>query len=165
MAKKDPFIDIRPYYDEELPYVVNRMLQSPGFINSITNFMPDVPLNVTVKRIRKISTLDEMQKKVFGPIIQTFEERSIDTLTFGGYEELPKNKAYLFVANHRDIVMDSAIMQEYLMRNGESACLRGCPWGTGMRRPARQRTAFPGWGCGRPAAAPPEWSCRSRCRR
>ena len=125
MAKKDPFIDIRPYYDEELPYVVNRMLQSPGFINSITNFMPDVPLNVTVKRIRKISTLDEMQKKVFGPIIQTFEERSIDTLTFGGYEELPKNKAYLFVANHRDIVMDSAIMQEYLMRNGESACLSG----------------------------------------
>lgn len=125
MTKEDPFIDIRPYYNEELPYVVNRMLQNPKFVNSLTNFMPDVPLNVLVKRIRKISDVNELQKKVYGQIIHTFEDRSIDELTIAGYDELPKDKAYLFIANHRDIIMDSAIMQEYLMSIGETTCLSG----------------------------------------
>jgi 1-acyl-sn-glycerol-3-phosphate acyltransferase len=55
----------------------------------------------------------------------TFKERSIDNFTVSGYEDLDKSKNYLFVANHRDIIMDSALMQIYLFSLGVPPCLSG----------------------------------------
>lgn len=116
--KKDPFSAIRPYTDQELPYAVNRILLNQGFIHSLANFITDASLPATVKRIRKIKTCREMQEEIFAPMIRTFVQRSVDELTFGGFENLDKNKPYLFIANHRDILLDSALMQLYLINNG-----------------------------------------------
>ena len=116
--KKDPFSAIRPYKDEELPYAVNRILMNQGFIHSLANFITDASLPATVKRIRKIKTCREMQEEIFAPMIRTFVQRSVDELTYGGFENLDKNKSYLFIANHRDILLDSALMQLYLINNG-----------------------------------------------
>jgi 1-acyl-sn-glycerol-3-phosphate acyltransferase len=116
--KKDPFSAIRPYNDEELPYAVNRILMNQGFIHSLANFITDASLPATVKRIRKIKTCREMQEEIFAPMIRTFVQRSVDELTYGGFENLDKNKSYLFIANHRDILLDSALMQLYLINNG-----------------------------------------------
>ena len=123
--KKDIFSKIRPYNDEELPYAINRMLQSPGFISSLMNFMPDEPLNLLVRNIRKMKTCFDFQKDIFGRICQTFIDRSIDDLTVSGFEKLDKKKAYLYIANHRDIIMDSAIMQLYLFNQGLKPCRSG----------------------------------------
>jgi len=123
--KKDPFIKIRPYKDDELPLAINRMLTSTGFIGSLINFVPDIPLNVLIRKIRKTKTCFDFQKDVFAKIISTFQERSIDNFTVSGYDSLDKDKAYLFVANHRDIVMDSALMQVYLLSLGIGPCLSG----------------------------------------
>ena len=116
--KKDPFTAIRPYNDEELPYAVNRILMNQGFIHSLANFITDASLPATVKRIRKIKTCREMQEEIFAPMIRTFVQRSVDELTYAGFENLDKNKSYLFIANHRDILLDSALMQLYLINNG-----------------------------------------------
>ena len=123
--RKDPFVKIRPYTDDELPYAINRMLQSHGFISSLLNFMPDEPLNLLIRNIRKTKTCFDFQKNVFGKICQTFIDRSIDSLTVAGFEQLDKNKPYLFIANHRDIIMDSAIMQIYLLSQGVTPCRSG----------------------------------------
>ena len=125
MKEKDPFVKIRPYNDDELPYAINRMLQSPGFISSLMNFMPDEPLNLLVRSIRKTKTCYDFQKNIFGKICQAFVDRSIDELTVAGYDRLDKKKAYLFVANHRDIIMDSAIAQIYLFSQGVKPCRSG----------------------------------------
>ncbi len=125
MKRKDPFVKIRPYNDDELPYAINRMLQSHGFIGSLMNFMPDEPLNLLVRQIRKTKTCLEFQKNIFSKICQTFIDRSIDNLTVAGFDKLNKDKAYLFIANHRDIIMDSAIMQVYILSQGRKPCLSG----------------------------------------
>jgi 1-acyl-sn-glycerol-3-phosphate acyltransferase len=116
--KKDPFSTIRPYNDQELPYAVNRMLMNQGFIHSLANFISDASLPATVKHIRKIKTCREMQEEIFAPMIKTFVQRSIDELSYGGFEKLDKNKSYLFIANHRDILLDSALLQLHLIDNG-----------------------------------------------
>lgn len=125
MKRKDPFKKIRPYTDEELPYAINRMLQSHGFISSLMNFLPDEPLNPLIRKIRKTKSCYEFQTDIFSKICQTFIDRSIDSLTVAGFDKLPKNKSYLFVANHRDIIMDSAIMQVYILSQGVKPCLSG----------------------------------------
>ena len=123
--KKDLFVKIRPYNDEELPYAINRMLQSPGFISSLMNFLPDEPLNLLVRSIRKMKTCFEFQRDIFGRICQTFIDRSIDNLTVAGFEKLDKKKTYLYIANHRDIIMDSAIMQINRLTYGLKPCRSG----------------------------------------
>lgn len=118
MKHKDTFSAIRPYNDQELPYAINRVLTNQGFISSLANFITDASLPTTVKKIRKIKTCREMQEEIFAPMLQTFILRSIDKLTYGGFENLDKNKPYLFIANHRDILLDSAILQLFLIENG-----------------------------------------------
>ncbi|MDR0605243.1 MAG: 1-acyl-sn-glycerol-3-phosphate acyltransferase [Bacteroidales bacterium] len=125
MQRRDPFIKIRPYNDDELPYAINRMLQSHGFISSLMNFMPDEPLNLLIRKIRKTKTCFEFQKNIFSKICQTFIDRSIDDLTIAGFDKLDKKKTYLFITNHRDIIMDSAIMQLYILSQGLKPCRSG----------------------------------------
>jgi 1-acyl-sn-glycerol-3-phosphate acyltransferase len=118
MRRKDLFAEIRPYTDQELPYAINRILVNQGFISSLANFLPGTSLPAVVKRIRKIKTCHEMQKEIFAPMVYTFIQRSIDKLTYGGFEKLDKEKSYLFIANHRDIILDSALLQIHLVENG-----------------------------------------------
>jgi len=118
MRRKDLFAEIRPYTDQELPYAINRILVNQGFISSLANFLPGTSLPAVVKRIRKIKTCHEMQKEIFAPMVYAFIQRSIDKLTYGGFEKLDKEKSYLFIANHRDIILDSALLQIHLVENG-----------------------------------------------
>jgi len=123
--KKDTFLKIRPYNDEELPFAVGRMLGSTGFIGSLINFVPDIPLNILIRKIRKTKTCFDFQKDVFTKIILTFQERSIEGFTVSGFDKLDKDKSYLFIANHRDIIMDSALMQIYFISLGLKPCRSG----------------------------------------
>ena len=123
--QKDVFSKIRPYNDEELPLAIERMLTSTGFIGSLINFLPEIPLNVLIRKIRRTRTCFDFQKDIFSKIILTFQERSIDSFTVSGYSNLEKDKACLFVANHRDIIMDSALLQIYLLSMGVPPCLSG----------------------------------------
>ncbi len=129
MAKQklnqDIYKEIRPYTDEEIPYAINRMLQSKGFITSLTNFLPDVPINVLIKKVRKIRTTEQMQKEILIEICRTFKERSIDNFSVSGFGKLDPNKAYLYIANHRDIIMHSALLQIFLTDNDLKIC-RSC---------------------------------------
>jgi len=122
---KDPFVQIRPYNDAELPYAINRMLANEGFVSCLVNFMPDIPLPTLSRKIRKYKTIFEFQKEIFSSICQTFIERSIDELTISGFENIDPNKSYLYVANHRDIILDSALLQVYRLKNGLKPCLSG----------------------------------------
>lgn len=123
MQKTDPYIEIRPYKDEELPMAINRLLKNKGFISSLVNFIPDIPLNILVKKIKRVQNIKEFQDEIFVKICHNLIERSIDKVTVSGYENLDKSKSYLFLANHRDIIMDSAILQIFLNSQHDKICL------------------------------------------
>lgn len=118
MKKKDVFFDIRPYQDEDVPYVVNRLLMSQHFVSCLVNFIDEVPLSTLVRTMRKIKTIEELQQAIFKPIINTFVQRSIDSLTYGGFDQVNMQKPHLLIANHRDILMDSAMLQVFLLEHG-----------------------------------------------
>ncbi|MBP5395913.1 MAG: hypothetical protein J6Y34_02840 [Bacteroidales bacterium] len=113
--KQDPFVEIRPYTTEEIPYAINRMLMSPSFVSSLTNFIDNENPTVLVRRMRKMKTISDLQREIYAPMVHTFEQRSMEGLTFGGFDKVDMHKPHLLIANHRDIVMDSAILQGYLI--------------------------------------------------
>ncbi|MBO4281657.1 MAG: acyltransferase [Bacteroidales bacterium] len=113
--KQDPFASIRPYTTEEIPYAINRMLMSPQFVTSLTNFIETANTATLVRRMRKLKTTDDLQREIFFPMLHTFIHRSCEELTFGGFDRIDMHKPHVFIANHRDIIMDSAILQYYLI--------------------------------------------------
>ncbi|MHC6227338.1 1-acyl-sn-glycerol-3-phosphate acyltransferase [Pseudomonas sp. X10] len=115
------FDAIRPYDDAEVPAVLARLLSDPAFLDILTHFrFPRAagafgwllkPL--IARRLRKefagVNCVSTLQDKVEYYVDQTIE-RATDGVTYTGVEQLKSGTAYLFLANHRDIVMDPAFV-------------------------------------------------------
>ncbi|GAB1615112.1 Glycerol-3-phosphate O-acyltransferase [Pseudomonas sp. NGC7] len=115
------FDAIRPYDDAEVPAVLARLLSDPAFLDILTHFRfprAAAPLGWLLKpliarRLRKefagVTCVSTLQDKVEYYVDQTIE-RATDGVTYSGVEQLKAGTAYLFLANHRDIVMDPAFV-------------------------------------------------------
>ena len=115
------FDAIRPYNDAEVPAVLARLLSDKAFLAILTRFrFPRLAstfgwfLQPTLARkLRRefagIDSVASLQDKVEYYVDHTIE-RATDGVTYTGVEQLTSGTAYLFLANHRDIVMDPAFV-------------------------------------------------------
>lgn len=125
------FEDIRPYDDHEVREVLNRMGQSQWLVSGIrAAFFPKLPKisNRAVewflrsymhRKFRKINTIHDFQHKI---IVDTFLafliRKTISGISYDGIEKLEKGSSYLFMTNHRDIVLDPALLNHVLKQSG-----------------------------------------------
>jgi 1-acyl-sn-glycerol-3-phosphate acyltransferase len=115
------FDDIRPYSDEEIAPVIDRLLKNKELLAVITRFrFPSLP-NFLVKlmlpfvRIFVAKQVDQVKTvKDFQVLIKRYLDRMLretsSGLTVTGKRYLNTNKNYLFISNHRDIAVDPAII-------------------------------------------------------
>ncbi|MGP0012316.1 1-acyl-sn-glycerol-3-phosphate acyltransferase, partial [Pseudomonas sp.] len=115
------FDTIRPYDDSEVPAVMARLFGDRAFLDILTHFrFPRLagafgwllrPL--IAHRLRRefagVTSVATLQDKVEVYVDQTIE-RATDGVTYTGVEQFKSGQAYLFLANHRDIVMDPAFV-------------------------------------------------------
>lgn len=118
MSNVPIFDDIRPYYDHEAYHVLQRIIKDPLFMKLINNLWPGMSLDEVLAKAEKVNTAMSFQLEFMHPAIRTIVGRSAKELTCNGFENLDKNLSYLFVANHRDILLDSAILQILLVEHG-----------------------------------------------
>lgn len=108
------FEDIRPYNDSEVPAAIERLLKEPGFRKTIKYFFPNVPIDVMENKLRNIKTIKEFQTQFIAVLVTGIENRTTKSVKFLGLENIPEGKGYLIVSNHRDIILDSAILNTHL---------------------------------------------------
>ncbi|MBO7221191.1 MAG: 1-acyl-sn-glycerol-3-phosphate acyltransferase [Alistipes sp.] len=116
--KEDLYSDIRPYNDDEIPAALERIVNDPFFIPAVNFAFPDADMERIREVVRTCKTVDEMQQRVMISIIQRIIEATIDTFTATGIERVEKEKGYLYISNHRDITLDSFLLQYALFTNG-----------------------------------------------
>jgi len=63
-------------------------------------------------------SIRDFQTKVIARGIQNVLSRSSEGLTTSGFEKLDKNTAYLYISNHRDIVLDTGLINLSLFHQG-----------------------------------------------
>ena len=125
----EKFDAIRPYRDEEIRKVLERLLIDREFIDSIANFFhPRLssfipPLMRWLARSRLRSQLKNVYDvRSMQDVIAEYMDKMIhDTttkLTHSGMENLEKGRNYLFISNHRDITMDPAFVNYMLYHAG-----------------------------------------------
>lgn len=115
---QDKFDDIRPYYPSEVPPAMQRIADSEYFPALANYIFPDKDIEEIRTMVRSIRTTEEFQEQVMYHTQLQFLKRSITELTYDGLDRLNPQKRYLFVSNHRDIMLDSSLLQYILHING-----------------------------------------------
>ena len=112
------FDDIRPYFQEEIPAAMQRIAASDGFPIIASYVFPDRSVKEVREEVRTIQTIEEFQTKVMKEFNAQVIERSISQFSFEGLGHIQHDVPYLYVSNHRDIVLDSSLLQYVLYLNG-----------------------------------------------
>lgn len=118
MIKETDFEDIRPYNDEEINPALKRIVAVPEFEKILDFLFPEKDKGRIIQNLTQISTALDFQKHFMHPLVNSIVNKTSKGLTTSGFDKLPKGVPYLFIANHRDIVLDSAILQVVLLDFG-----------------------------------------------
>ena len=112
------FDDIRPYTDAEIPAAMQRIVAYPEFRAVSGYLFPDRPFEEVAALLTSSRTVEEFQSRFMVPVVEALMAKTTDGVTVEGMEKLDPRQGYLFVSNHRDIVMDAAFLQVLLRRAG-----------------------------------------------
>ncbi len=118
MEQQFDFETIRPYKDSEIHDVLERLKNEESFVQLITYIFPQLPTKEIFETLSNIKSIKEFQTSIIYPFVMEMIKKSTQGVTISGIEKLDKNKGYLFISNHRDIVLDSAILNVLLVTNG-----------------------------------------------
>lgn len=118
MVKDPKFDDIRPYYEEEIPEAMQHIAESDAFPLLASFVYPSEPIEDVRNRIRSFKTVREFQHDTMRRVNEQIIARSITEFSVSGLERLSPDKQYLFVSNHRDIMLDASLLQYYFVING-----------------------------------------------
>ena len=120
---REEFNDIRPYSDEELHGVLRRLVQNKWLIAGVQKLR--IPWCPRVLRpfahrfirfdlwrsLRRIGSVDEFQRRIIvDRVLEFVVKKTSNGLSWSGSEHLERGGAYLYMSNHRDIVLDSALL-------------------------------------------------------
>jgi len=111
----DKFNSIRPYTPEEVPAAVHRMMSNPQFQLALDYLFPKDDHQEIKEGLRRVKSNFEFQKFFMYRAINSILKLSSDGLNLQHTERLAKNGPSVLLANHRDILLDSAILQVVLV--------------------------------------------------
>jgi hypothetical protein len=116
-AKEFNFDDIRPFYDHEVNALIHKIIKDPVFMKVINYLWPEMTFEEVYKRTKDLHSNYEFQVEFMHAAIRRIVETSASKLTSSGFKNLDPSKRYLFIANHRDILLDAAILQVLLVEH------------------------------------------------
>lgn len=109
--------ETRPYNDSEVPAAIARVASDPLFDNIVRYLFPNVNIEQFRKEFLTISTVETFQKKVMSQAIHSIVKQTSTSFTSKGFDLIDDDHRYMFIANHRDILLDAAILQIVLTDN------------------------------------------------
>jgi hypothetical protein len=105
------FEEIRPYNDQEIHDAIIRIAEAEPFYAAMQWLFPEQSKDEIRERIMGIYSTYEFQKQFMHVGIRKIVEKTSDGLSCDGFENIDKHKGYLYVSNHRDIFLDSGLLQ------------------------------------------------------
>lgn len=112
-----PFDAIRPFEPEELPEVFDRLLGNAQFAQVVAYVFKDVPFDMLAQKMRACKTNLEFQVAFCYPFIKGLLQKASLGCDMN-VDAIDMEKRYTFVSNHRDIVLDSALLDVLLVDAG-----------------------------------------------
>jgi len=111
--------DIRSYSDNEVNGAIRKLLKDTRFIHVLSYIFEDPKkLKEVSNLLLSIHSIEELQTKFMYSIIKEWIiDRITNGVTCSGLDNLDKDQSYVFISNHRDIILDAALLN-YIVFNG-----------------------------------------------
>ncbi|MFB6258705.1 MAG: 1-acyl-sn-glycerol-3-phosphate acyltransferase [Flavobacteriales bacterium] len=110
--------DIRPFEGEEVKEALERISKDPRFFDVLEHLFPEVPREKEQETLLSDRSTYDFQRDFMHKGIRRILDQSSDGLSYEGFQYLDPEQPYLFIANHRDIFLDSGILEILLFEHG-----------------------------------------------
>jgi len=126
--------DISPYRGQDARDAVNRVLENKqALIGMLASLQASDDLSqqeeskkfahYLLQVLETVQSYDDFQRNITaGIFLPAIIKKSVDQFTVTGLEHTEKDKAYLFMSNHRDIVLDCAFIDYALGHGNRMLC-------------------------------------------
>jgi 1-acyl-sn-glycerol-3-phosphate acyltransferase len=112
------FDTIRPYFDAEVNDAIHSAVNHP-MMKALMDFtFPDVDEEEWKAQLKRTHSIRDFQCNFIYKSVQKVLEKSSEGLSTTGFEKLEKNTSYLFISNHRDIILDTSLLNVSLFDHG-----------------------------------------------
>jgi len=112
------FSTMRPYSDEELSLAIQRMIQEPLLIKMMKWVYPGLRKAEIIQMFENIRSVNQFQEEISAPAVNVITQMTTSGVSFTNESSIESDQAYLFVSNHRDIILDSALLNVSLIERG-----------------------------------------------
>jgi len=112
------FDSIRHYHDHEVNEVLQQISKHPMIKALMGYTFPNKTEEQWMAALKEVKSIQQFQDDFAYYSIQRILEKSSNGLTTSGFDKLEKETAYLYISNHRDILMDTSLLNVALKDNG-----------------------------------------------
>nr|WP_319997909.1 1-acyl-sn-glycerol-3-phosphate acyltransferase [uncultured Draconibacterium sp.] len=113
------FDDIRPYTDKEVKAKIKQLVKDKTFDDVLHHLFKNRPKVEMVKfQLRRVSSIKQLQGVFIYDLLHWLVDKTSDGLKVTGIDKLDKTKPYLFISNHRDIILDAALLNFLIFEHG-----------------------------------------------
>ena len=112
------FEDIAPYPDSVFHEKMQHLVKEPGFEHAVRWVLPNVDYDEMCHDLLQVHDKDTFQRKIMWPFLEMLASKTTSGITVDGLERVDKTKAYTFITNHRDIVLDTSFLNLCFLRAG-----------------------------------------------
>lgn len=119
MSEVNEFESIVPYTDEEAVEALGKLADHPAVMEISKSIFPDQKPEFLRTVLKSLKSIDEFQSLVMNKAVEWVLATTAHNFSYDGIANLKKIQGkFLALSNHRDIILDPAITQVVLYRNG-----------------------------------------------
>ena len=112
------FDQIRPFNDNEVSSIVGELVNDKMFQGVLFKLLgSEKAVKQHLELIAGLNSIDDVQMKVAYQLLKMIEANSTDGISYSTMDLFDRNKSYIYISNHRDIILDSAFLNVILTRN------------------------------------------------
>ena len=104
------FDEIRCYNNKEVHEVLGRLIEEKQFMKVLSTIYPLLPKDLIKQRLLTYNSNYAFQKEMVYPFLQYLEANMTKGIDLNGLKKIDVSKSYLYISNHRDIILDSAFL-------------------------------------------------------
>ena len=103
--------EIRPYHNDEIPQAINYLMEDENFYTAVQSVIPHWKKEDIKETLQKTKTSLNFQINFMYPGIQALLKGTSKGFTFSGFENIKADTSHVFISNHRDIFLDSGLLE------------------------------------------------------
>lgn len=112
------FDEIAPYSDDIFHEKMAELVKEPGFEHAVKWVLPEIDFDDFCNGLLQVNDKNTFQRKIMWPFLEMLASKTTSGITISGLDKIDPSKAYTFITNHRDIVLDTSFLNLCFLRAG-----------------------------------------------